>query len=117
MNYVLLIYRATDAGQEPVELDEQALSPHRKLQAEASSRGDLHAVARFYEPRDARTVRRNGGVHEVADGPFAETKEWLGGFYLIDCADEGEAIRRAKVICADDEYVIEVRPVRWWRGP
>src|SRR5215469_5343098 len=106
MTYVLLIYRATEVGQKPVGLDERAtLSAHRKLQAEASSRGDLHAVARLDESRDARTIRRNGGAHEVVDGPFVETKEWLVGFYLIDCTDEEEAIRRAKVICADDEHV------------
>jgi hypothetical protein len=53
----------------------------------------------------------------VVDGPFVETKEWLVGFYLIDCADEAEAVRRAKLICADDEHVIEVRPVTWRWGP
>jgi hypothetical protein len=114
MTYVLLIYRATELGQEPVGLDEQAtLRAHRKLQTEASSRGELRAVARLEESRDARTIRRSGGAHEVVDGPYMETKEWLVGFYLVDCADEAEAVRRAKAICADDEHVIEVRPVTW----
>ena len=114
MTYVLLIYRATELGKKPAGLDEQAtLRAHRKLQEEASARGDLHAVARLEESRDARTVKRNEGVHEVVDGPFVETKEWLVGFYLVDCANEEEAIARAKAICADDEHVIEVRPVTW----
>jgi hypothetical protein len=118
MTYVLLIYRATEVGGRPVGLDERAtLRAHRKLQIEASSRGELHAVARLEESRDARTVRRSGEAHEVVDGPFVETKEWLVGFYLIDCADEAEAIRRAKAICADDEHVIEVRPVTWRWAP
>jgi hypothetical protein len=114
MTYVLLIYRATEAGKKPVGLDEQAtLRAHRKLQTEASARGELHAVARLDESRDARTVRRSAAAHEVVDGPFVETKEWLVGFYLVDCVDEAEALRRAKVICADDEHAIEVRPVTW----
>ena len=114
MTYVLLIYRATEPGKKPAGLDEQAtLRAHRKLQEEASARGDLHAVAQLEESRDARTVKRNAGAHEVVDGPFIETKEWLVGFYLVDCASEEEAIARAKVICADDEHVIEVRPVTW----
>jgi hypothetical protein len=114
MTYVLLIYRATAVGESPVGLDEQGtLRAHRELQREASSRGELHAVARLEESRDARTVRRSGGAHEVVDGPFVETKEWLVGFYLVDCVDEADAVRRAKVICADDEHVIEVRPVTW----
>ncbi len=114
MTYVLLIYRATERGKTPAALDERAtLRGHRRLQAEASARGELHAVARLEESRAARTVRRTAGAHEVADGPFIETKEWLVGFYLIDCASEQEAIERAKTICADEEHVIEVRPVTW----
>jgi hypothetical protein len=114
MTYVLLIYRATEPGKQPAGLDEQAtLRAHRKLQKEASTRGDLHAVARLEESRHAHVVKRSAGAHEVVDGPFVETKEWLVGFYLVDCANEEEAIARAKVICADDEHVIEVRPVTW----
>jgi hypothetical protein len=117
MTYVRLIYRASAAGTNPAGLDERAtLRAHRKLQTETSGRGELHAVARLDESRDARTVRRSGGAHEIIDGPFVETKEWLVGFYLLDCANEDEAIARAKVICADDEHVIEVRPVPWrWK--
>jgi hypothetical protein len=118
MTYVLLIYRATPIGQEAVGLDERAtLRAHRTLQAEAAARGELHAVARLEESRDARTVRRSAGAHQVVDGPFVESKEWLVGFYLVDCADEAEAVQRAKTICADDEHVIEVRPVTWRWAP
>jgi hypothetical protein len=118
MTYVLLIYRATARDESPAGLDEQAtLRAHGKLQKEAASRGELHAVARLDGSRDARTVRRSGAAHEVVDGPFVETKEWLVGFYLIDCTDEAEAVRRAKLICADDEHVVEVRPVTWRWAP
>ena len=112
MTYVLLIYRASAAA-----LDERAtLRGHRALQAEASRRRELHAVARLDDARDARTVKRRAGVHEITDGPYVETKEWLVGFYLLDCGNEEEAIARAKVICADDEHVVEVRPVTWrWK--
>jgi hypothetical protein len=114
MTYVLLIYRATEVGKAPPGIDEQAtLRGHRKLQREASARGELHAVARLDESRDARTVKRSAGAHVIVDGPFVETKEWLVGFYLVDCASEDEAIERAKTICADDEHAIEVRPVTW----
>jgi hypothetical protein len=117
VTYVLLIYRATEVSQTPRGMDERAtLRGHAKLQAEASARGDLHAVARLEDARDARTVRRRAGSHEIADGPFIETKEWLVGFYLLDCAGEAEAIARAKTICADEEHVIEIRPVTWrWK--
>jgi hypothetical protein len=114
MTFVLLIYRATEVGKTPPGMDERAtLRAHRELQREASARGDLHAVARLEESRDARTVRRHAGAHEIVDGPFIESKEWLVGFYLLDCANDEEAIARARTICADDEHVIEIRPVTW----
>jgi hypothetical protein len=117
MTYVLLIWRATEQGKRPAGLDEQAtLRGHMELQKEASARGQLHAVARLEESRDARTVRRSPGGHQIVDGPFLETKEWLVGFYLIECKDVVEAVERAKTICADDEHVVEVRPVTWrWK--
>jgi hypothetical protein len=116
MTYVLLIYRASAAAASAHVQDEKAtLRAHRALQSEASKRGELHAVARLDEAREARTVKRHAGVHEITDGPFIETKEWLVGFYLVDCADADEALARAKVI-ADDEHAVEVRPVTWrWK--
>lgn len=116
--YALLIYRtAAPSGSTP-ELDERtALAAHRALQAEASARRDLHAVARLDAPSTARTVRVRASGHEVSDGPFVEAKEWLVGFYLVDCADESQALARARQICGDPHHAIEVRPVDWrWRG-
>lgn len=118
MTYVLLIYRATAAGTAPPDLDEQtALRAHRSLQKEVSSRGQLHAVALLQDARAARTIKRRAGAHEIVDGPYLETKEWLVGFYLLDCADEEEAIAHAKTLCADEEHAVEVRPVPWrWKS-
>jgi hypothetical protein len=118
VTYVLLIYRATEMGKAPRGLDEPAtLRAHGKLQKEASARRDLLAVARLEESRDVRTVKRSGSAHTIVDGPYVETKEWLVGLYLLECETEAEAVARAKVICADDEHVIEVRRVTWrWKG-
>jgi hypothetical protein len=114
MTYVLLIYRATELGKQPPAMDERAtLRGHKKLQSEAAARGELHAVARLEESRDVRTVKKSGDAHEIIDGPYVETKEWLVGFYLLDCTTKAEAVERAKLICADDEHVIEVRKVTW----
>ena len=117
MNYVLLIWRATELGARPPGLDERStLRAHARLQQEVSALGELHAVARLEESRDARTVRRRPGGHEIVDGPFLEAKEWLVGFYLLECKDFAQAVERAKTLCADDEHVVEVRPVTWrWK--
>ena len=118
MTYTLLIYRTTQPT-EPIPANEEraALAGHRALQAEAESRRELHAVARLDAPGSARTVRPRVGAHEVTDGPYIETKEWLVGFYLIDCESEEQAVERAQVLLQDSAHVIEVRPVTWLNVP
>jgi hypothetical protein len=115
--YALLIYRSTPAAEPIPEIVEgQALTAHRALQVEAAAQGQLHAVARLDDPGTARTVRVQATGHDVTDGPYMEAKEWLVGFYLVDCDDEAQALARAKQICADKHHFIEVRPVDWrWR--
>lgn len=112
--FALLIYRAAQA---PTPANERrALAGHRALQAAASARGDLHAVAQLDDVATAKTVTVRRGAHTVTDGPYIESKEWLVGFYLIDCRNEDEAIERAGMICPIEDHAIEVRPVRWrWR--
>lgn len=115
--YALLIYRSSrgvEGARGPSE--GASLEGHRAVQAEAASRGHLHAVARLDEPSTARTVSVQASGHEVTDGPFMESKEWLVGFYLVDCDDAAQAVARARQICAEPGHVIEVRPVSWrWR--
>lgn len=117
MTYALLIYRTAPPSAPISELEERrALAEHRALQAEAARRGELHAVARLDDSRTARTVRPRLGGHEITDGPFIETKEWLVGFYVVDCQSEDEALARARQICGDGAHAIEVRPVTWrWK--
>jgi hypothetical protein len=117
MTYALLIYRTSPPTVTVPDLDEKrALAGHRALQAEAAAGKDLHAVARLDAPGTARTVRARATGHDVTDGPFIESKEWLVGFYLVDCDGEEQALARARQICTDQHHVIEVRPVDWrWR--
>jgi hypothetical protein len=116
LTYVLLIYRAL-AEPLPPETEREVLAAHRRVQKRASSRGALHSVARLGDPTPSWTVRRRSGAHETTDGPFIETKEWLVGFYLLDCESSDEAVEQARALCVDEQHVIEVRPVTWMRGP
>lgn len=113
--YALLIYRT--APSEPAPSSQaRALEGHRALQEQAAARGDLRAVARLDDISSAKTVALHGGSHETTDGPYIETKEWLVGFYLLDCEDEDEALERARMICPIEDHAIEVRPVTWaWK--
>jgi hypothetical protein len=115
VTYALLIYRCTPPSEPLPELD-KSLDGHRLLQADAAAHGQLHAVARLGDADLARTVKRREGAHEMTDGPYIETKEWLVGFYLVDCKSEEEALSRARLICADTAHAVEVRPVAWkWK--
>ena len=60
---------------------------------------------------DASRVRIKAGHHQVMDGPFAETKEALGGFYLIECDSREEAVEWAKKIPLGEGGFVDVRPV------
>ncbi|EPC03057.1 hypothetical protein L861_22370 [Litchfieldella anticariensis FP35 = DSM 16096] len=73
--------------------------------------GQLIASARLGSVASAATVRTQNGGAFVTDGPFAETKEQLGGFYLIEARDLNEAIRIASHIPPGRLGCVEVRPI------
>jgi hypothetical protein len=79
---------------------------------EMLTRGVLLDGARLRPVSDATTVRAPGGTAVVTDGPFAETKEALAGFYLIDARDLNEAIQLASKIPPAQYGSIEIRPTR-----
>lgn len=76
------------------------------------TKGLLLAAEPLYPVETAKTVRVRNGRTMVIDGPFAETKEQLAGFYLIDAASEEAALQVASQIPPAREGSIEVRPVR-----
>jgi hypothetical protein len=75
-------------------------------------RGVLLAAEPLYPVETATTVRVRNGITTVTDGPFAETKEHLAGFYLLDARDLNDAIQMAAKIPPAREGSVEVRPVR-----
>jgi hypothetical protein len=77
-----------------------------------TNRGLLLAAEPLHPVETATTVRVRNGKVSVTDGPFAETKEQLAGFYLIDARDLNDAIHVASKIPPAREGSIEVRPVR-----
>ncbi len=79
---------------------------------EMVNRGVLRGGERLRPTTDAATVRVVDGDAVVSDGPFTETKEQLGGFYLVECEDLDQAIEVASKIPAARHGSIEVRPIR-----
>lgn len=115
MMYALLIYNGWPQDQAlPGDVEQALLVRHRAMQAEAIGRDELAAVARLALPKQALTVDGPEPHMPVSDGPYMETKEWLAGFYLVECPDEATAVRRARAICPAGGRV-EVRPATWHR--
>ena len=79
---------------------------------ELANRGKLLAAEPLHSIETATTVRVRDGAVSVTDGPFAETKEMLAGFYLVDATDLNEAIKIAADMPPAKYGSIEVRPVR-----
>jgi hypothetical protein len=110
MRYALLV--CIDETIELTEEDvERQLSEFTGFQDEMQARGVLVTRERLRPTSLSTTVRVRDGGLVVADGPFAETKEQIAGFYIIDCEDLDEAIEVASRNPGARVGTIEVRPV------
>jgi hypothetical protein len=87
------------------------LAKRAKVTDKLAAQGKLGPAVRLM-PTTAATTVRMGREPVVLDGPFAETKEALLGFYLIDCDSLEEAIDIAKEIGREEKVVFEIRPVK-----
>jgi hypothetical protein len=112
MRYALLICtdETTLDAISPSE-SEAVLAEYAAFGQEMTQRGVLKDGLRLRPTTDATTVRVRDGEVLTSDGPFAETKEQMGGFYLVDCKDLDEAIDVASKIPGARIGSIEVRPV------
>ncbi|SEK49585.1 YciI family protein [Streptacidiphilus jiangxiensis] len=115
MRYLLLIGSDESAmGALSPEEGAAVLAEYGAFGEEMGQRGVLRGGERVRPSAEARTVRVRDGEVLVADGPFAETKEQLGGFYLVDCGGLDEAVEVASRIPGARTGSIEVRPI-WER--
>jgi hypothetical protein len=111
MQYILLIYAAEPTEAVPEELMAAELADYDAFTAHLRERGAIVAGEALDVTSTATTVRVVDGRTVTTDGPFAETKEALGGFYLVDAADLDEAIAYAAMIPAARHGSVEVRPI------
>jgi len=112
MQYTLLIY-ADEAGWDEAPETERAamLARYADLARDLREQGKLLGGEELCPVATATSVRVRAGDTIVSDGPFAETKEALGGFYLIEAESLDEAIEWASRIPAATRGTIEVRPL------
>ena len=113
MLYAILCYNSEDAvGAWSKDYHDQTMARLMEVNDRLAAQGRLGPVARLL-PTTAATTLRKGGENVVIDGPFAETKEQLLGFYIIDCASLDAAIDTAKELAKANPGTgsYEIRPV------
>jgi hypothetical protein len=111
MRYLLLICSdKNQAPPTPAQM-EAMVQGHGRFAQELGAAGKMVHGERLRPDSDGTRVRFKAGQRQVMDGPFAETKEALGGFYLIDCDSREEALEWAKKIPLNEGGYIDVRPI------
>jgi hypothetical protein len=112
MRYLLMIALEESAGTRTPEEDGQEMAPeYAAFAKEMAERGVLLGGERLRLTSDATTVRVRNGEVLATDGPFAETKEQLAGYFLVDCTDLDQAIEVAARIPGAKDGSVEVRPI------
>jgi hypothetical protein len=112
MRYLLLIYAPeVDDSLIPPEEQQRTLEAYNAFGREASDRKVMLGGEALAPTSSATTVRVRNGETLMTDGPYAETKEALGGYYLLDVKDLDEALEFAAKIPGAQAGAIEVRPI------
>lgn len=112
MSHMLLIIEPD--GQRATRTEAQGREVYARMQRFGESlkaRGKLLAAESLASQSKAVRVRAGGGKVQVLDGPFAEAKEMVGGFFLLDCASMEEAVAIARECPAAEWATVEVRAV------
>jgi hypothetical protein len=112
MKYLLMIYdNEVEHAKKMTEADlQQEMADYYAFGATAAARTTVISSEALHDTSSATTVRVRDGKTITTDGPFAETKEQLGGYYLLDCKDLDEAIEMAALIPGAKHGSVEIRP-------
>jgi hypothetical protein len=114
MKYMLLIYMNENAMTQPER--EQCYKDSTQLAHDLHASGQFIAASPLQPVASATSVRIREGKRLITDGPFAETREQLGGYYLIDADDLDAAIAVASRIPGAKKGTVEIRPVMEIQG-
>ena len=112
MQYLALLYDNENSDRDLTpEQQGEVIKRYFAFNEEAKAAGVFVAGEALKPTSTATSIRNRDGKMLMTDGPFAETKEQLGGFYLLDCKDLDEALAWAAKIPAADTGTVEVRPI------
>jgi hypothetical protein len=109
MKYMLLIYSREDAWTEAERAD--CMEESRQLCHDLNAKGQFLAASPLHSVSTATSLQLRNGKRLITDGPFAETNEQLGGYYLVDVPDLDAAMDIACRIPGSKRGTIEIRPI------
>ncbi len=115
MKYLILI-SATPEGRAMFKtmsesVRDEAIHGYRQLNADLAASGEIVISEALADPSEGKRVSVNDGQIMTTDGPYAEAKEFLAGFYLVDCASMDQAVAHAAKLPEAAYGMVEVRPV------
>lgn len=112
MNYLLMIHMNLAVFETLSEAEMTAVvDAHDEFRERASESGELVGFAALADPSNTTTVRVRGDVPAVTDGPYLEPKEYLAGFYVVDC-ETVERVNELAAMVPDARFAaVEVRPL------
>lgn len=112
MEFLLIMLTERDAPQDPSVFPEMG-----KFAGELAAQGKLHGGSPLHPETEGTRVRGDGPGQSVTDGPFSETKEVIGGYFLVDCESREEAVALARRCPHNRIGVVEVREIIPMGGP
>ncbi|MFF0266697.1 YciI family protein [Kribbella sp. NPDC004536] len=119
MKYLLILNINTDVLEALPEEEQQAIGAgHQKFMDTIKASGEFHSTVALTQPSESAVVKVRNGVPAVTDGPFVESKEFLGGYYLIDVASRERACELAAMIpdAGIEGLGVEIRGVVFSEG-
>ena len=119
MKYLLVLNINPDVLAALSEEEQQAIgSGHQKFMDTIKASGEFHSTVALQQPAQSAVVKVRNGLPAVTDGPFVESKEFLGGYYLVDVASRDRALELAAMIpdAGIEGFGVEVRGVEFADG-
>ncbi|HEY4008053.1 MAG TPA: YciI family protein [Pseudonocardia sp.] len=117
MKYLLIIQMNPATWESLSEAERNEIAEGQNaFMATITASGEMVGTHALADPSQSAVVRGRPGASTVTDGPFAETKEYMGGFYVVDCESPERAYELAARIPGTDRLPVEVRPVIFTAG-
>ena len=119
MKYVVLMQVDPEVLESLTEEQQQAIGDgHQAFMNKVKESGEFLSTNALGDPSQSITIRSKGGKPQVSEGPFAETKEFMGGYYLLDVESKERAVELAQRIpdAGIEGLALEVRPVMFSAG-